>query len=98
MEFESLDAMMGFMRGSRSHFVSITLSQKENPIGEIVLELFNEIAPTTSKHFCDIILGPGEGRENVKHSLVNTPIHRIVKNAFIQVSGMVGTSHISGNR
>ena len=94
MEFDSEASLQAYMQGSGHSFCELTLSQGTKPLGVIVLELFTDVCPATSKNFVRLVQGPGEGREGVKHSYKGSPIHRVVANAYIQVhDGCMGGSH-----
>ena len=94
MEFDSEASLQAYMQGSGHSFCELTLSQGTKPLGVIVLELFTDKCPATSKNFVRLVQGPGEGREGVKHSYKGSPIHRVVANAYIQVHG--GCMHGGG--
>lgn len=59
--------------------VSMTTSQGDRPLGTMLLQLFSDICPHTCGNFLKLV--KGEAGSGMK----NTPIHRIVPKAFIQV-------------
>lgn len=87
MEFASDDDFQAYARSSGHAFVSFTLVQAETKLGTITLELFTDVAPATCKNFLELTTGKGP------HRYKGTPIHRVVKQAFIQVVHARGIVH-----
>lgn len=79
MEFASDEDFQAYARSSGHAFVSFTLFQAETKLGTLTLELYTDVAPSTCKHFLELTTGKGP------HRYKGTPIHRVVKQAFIQV-------------
>ncbi|KAG2489702.1 hypothetical protein HYH03_011809 [Edaphochlamys debaryana] len=64
----------------------MALEQAEKPLGTVVLELYTDIAPATCKNFLEFVKGCPKGQYK------NSPIHRVVKNGWIQGGDVVDGS------
>lgn len=61
--------------------VAFTLSQAGGELGIVILELFSDVCPRTCENFIKLV----KGKAKDAHPYKGSPIHRVVKDAFIQV-------------
>eukprot|EP00474_Spongospora_subterranea_P004044 CRZ04502.1 hypothetical protein [Spongospora subterranea] len=74
-----------------SRFVSMTFASGNlGPIGSVVFELFYSIMPKTCDNFLKLCTGQcGDSENGITLRYLNTPIHRVVKGAWIQGGDIV---------
>lgn len=84
MDFESEEALLEFAASSTGRsFASLSLTHGDTLLGTVVFELYSDIVPRTCHHFLSYVEGQGH------LSYKGSPIHRVVKNAFIQGGDVV---------
>ncbi|KAL6754238.1 cyclophilin-like domain-containing protein [Haematococcus lacustris] len=86
MEFASADDLKTYASSTGRTYVSIALEQSGKKIGSMILELFTDLNPKTCAHFLQGV-GPNTFKGGFKYA--GTPIHRIVKHAYIQGGDVV---------
>ncbi|KXZ54408.1 hypothetical protein GPECTOR_5g63 [Gonium pectorale] len=85
MEFETNEAMMEYCRSTGRTYVVFSLSQASKDLGNIILELYTDIAPATCANFLRLVKGG-------QFSYKGTPIHRIVRSGWVQGGDVVDGS------
>lgn len=91
--------LLQHMQSTGRTYVTLGLKQGACELGVLVIELCTDMCPKTCAHFLKLLQLPaGEG-------YLNTPIHRIVKSAFIQarhcclsIARRMGVHHAAARR
>ncbi|GMM36190.1 peptidylprolyl isomerase [Saccharomycopsis crataegensis] len=73
----------------------LDISIDEKPIGRIVIELFNDLAPLSSENFLKLCTGEaGKNAEGINLSFKGNYFHRAIKNFIIQAGDIVHCSDL----
>ncbi|KAK9309709.1 hypothetical protein QLX08_000706 [Tetragonisca angustula] len=77
-----------FMEKSKRKYVYFTFSIDDSPIGSFVFMLYSDLLPLTCQYFLNLCSGYDEMQKCYKNAYyINTHLHRIVKNGWIQCGG-----------
>ncbi|CAL7944607.1 unnamed protein product [Xylocopa violacea] len=77
-----------FMEKSKRKYVYFTFSIDEFIVGSLVFMLYSDLLPITCQHFLNLCTGYNEMNECYQLAYyINTYVHRIVKNGWIQCGG-----------
>ncbi|XP_053982314.1 probable inactive peptidyl-prolyl cis-trans isomerase-like 6 [Hylaeus volcanicus] len=79
-----------FMEKSKRKYVYFTFTVDGSIIGSFMFMLYSDLLPLTCQHFLNLCTGYDEVTKTYKDSyFVNTCVHRIVKNGWLQCGGTV---------
>ncbi|KZC10169.1 Peptidyl-prolyl cis-trans isomerase-like 6 [Dufourea novaeangliae] len=77
-----------FMEKSKRKYVYFTFAENGFIIGSFMFMLYSDLLPLTCQHFLNLCIGYDEVAKCYRDSYyVNTYVHRIVKNGWIQCGG-----------
>ncbi|XP_017761732.1 PREDICTED: peptidyl-prolyl cis-trans isomerase-like 6 [Eufriesea mexicana] len=77
-----------FIEKSKRKYVYFTFSLNNSTIGSFVFVLYSDLLPLTCQYFLNLCTGYDEVKECYKDAYyINTHLHRIVKNGWIQCGG-----------
>lgn len=85
MEIGSQQELQSLAESTGRTYVKMSLQQSGALLGSMIIELFTDICPRTCANFLEGVKGTFKG--GLKY--LGSPIHRIVKHAYIQGGDVV---------